>query len=576
MCARVKDLGIPGQMDVRNWLRSNSVRKFLLFSWAFLLPKIIPSNFKILDGEDGQTGWGTFFEWRRNHLEALVPDAECPLSFLILAILDADNLLQHVKMVNPGPSEDLDASKGEIIKSLKEMPARAAEIGIAEELRATLDGIGADALPIRVAETAAIGMEHGLVHFMEECMRVDGQKLSFPETLRRGVSPKEFEKLWVAAFCGPCTWANRITDTVHYICGELDFDEWVRKNTMAFDDCYGRLIDTVTQLEHQEEIKAVSLSSDFQEAAFVSLSPEEIKQSTDDGNSIGSQAKWLEELLVEVDGRLRLTLARRSAPSIYYDGMHWPRADVEFRLLCRGSADVRQATNQLVADGLETVGWLLGGMLWKRDWTGELSHVMPLNTLWDQFHQTKGGRVPELPDLDEDCTVDYWKNGRLSVDGELLRSLLTISLADGGKKYEQPIRNCLLYSQYARLQEDPAIALSMLVMGIEALIGSGSNPTDRVPARLGVFLEPFREYRKDARDYYRAMYDLRSRAVHGELDKKPVSLLDLKVVRRTVAELLRCLLGILDYGTHETLKELVKEADGCDLTPLVGPHCMRE
>jgi hypothetical protein len=130
----------------------------------------------------------------------------------------------------------------------------------------------------------------------------------------------------------------------------------------------------------------------------------------------------------------------------------------------------------------------------------------------------KPDRYPRgLPEIQE--AVLYGNRDVLTV---FLDFFFTQSDKTGKQKKEKDsldrrIRNAVLLLIESHTQRNDAIGLALSVSAIEALLGEkGSDISEKLSTNVAVLLEPDLEKRHAATKFVKEIYDMRSRALHGE------------------------------------------------------------
>lgn len=112
---------------------------------------------------------------------------------------------------------------------------------------------------------------------------------------------------------------------------------------------------------------------------------------------------------------------------------------------------------------------------------------------------------------------------RGEIDPELQRFLVLclgsyFSPDAPGKKrsYDQRIQIAITLLAQADNSAHPAISLSLCIAAIEALLGESTQEISRqLSESIAALLEPMIEHRSSAEQYFRRLYDSRSKALHG-------------------------------------------------------------
>lgn len=134
---------------------------------------------------------------------------------------------------------------------------------------------------------------------------------------------------------------------------------------------------------------------------------------------------------------------------------------------------------------------------------------------------------------------------------------------------DRRIGNAVELLAIADQQSDMSIALSLSVVAIEALLGSGSEISEKLAMLIAKLLEPELKYRAAARRYVKSVYSLRSRILHGdtEHDASKIGIEDVRCLGASAlfafVEYVSCIrkMGDSDCKRDEVLSRLDDERD---------------
>jgi len=148
----------------------------------------------------------------------------------------------------------------------------------------------------------------------------------------------------------------------------------------------------------------------------------------------------------------------------------------------------------------------------------ELEVVVPSVLRSAAFLETKRAEDGAPPRYPHPRQLPHTTEDLVRRRGPLLRSCLDAYYTDATKRdsMDRRIRNAVHLLVEADAQASDAVALSLSVAAIEALLGRGSGEIkEKLAADVAVLLEPDLDLRDRAEDYVRKLYKDRSETLHG-------------------------------------------------------------
>lgn len=144
--------------------------------------------------------------------------------------------------------------------------------------------------------------------------------------------------------------------------------------------------------------------------------------------------------------------------------------------------------------------------------------INSISMLTGDFHPSWDGKEYYLcPRSDGNILLGLTEKEFLDIAHKIIKYIDSYFIASDKKSMDRRINNaiCLLIESDA--QDNNSVSLSLSIAAIEALLGEkGNEMAEKLTVLVGRFLEPTLEHRANAEEFFKKLYDARSRTLHGE------------------------------------------------------------